>query len=201
MSTFIFPSIDKPISQASQPHSPEFELLKARVEQILIEMSDERAARKLKRYSQRKRCDARLKQLFAVNAKGLVRTKNPNCRSWAMKGKTRCRMHGGASTGAKTAEGKARAVAAMVEGRRKWVERMNDSGHKFSCGRKPGTEWKTAAMRKREAIAEEVERVMPSVLLHELRKRPNSPLLEDVRQMAFEQINSLKTTGSPVQDC
>src|SRR6266496_4207259 len=36
------------------------------------------------------------------------------CRKYPMKGKTRCRNHGGASTGAKTAKGKARAVEAVT---------------------------------------------------------------------------------------
>src|SRR5690242_2858143 len=34
----------------------------------------------------------------------------------------RCRFHGGLSTGPKTPETKARSVAAMQEGRRRWVE-------------------------------------------------------------------------------
>ena len=36
----------------------------------------------------------------------------------------RCRMHGGLSTGAKTPEGKARAIAAMQEGRQRWLAEM-----------------------------------------------------------------------------
>jgi len=43
------------------------------------------------------------------------------------------------STGPKTPEGKARVVAAMVAGRRLWVERMKAEGRKFPCGRKPGS--------------------------------------------------------------
>jgi hypothetical protein len=43
------------------------------------------------------------------------------------------------STGPKTPEGKARVVAAMVAGRRRWVERMKAQGLKFPGGRKPGT--------------------------------------------------------------
>ena len=37
------------------------------------------------------------------------------CRSPAMRGKARCRMHGGASTGARTAEGMARIKAAATK--------------------------------------------------------------------------------------
>ena len=61
----------------------------------------------------------------------------------------RCRVHGGASTGPKTPEGKARVVAAMVEGRRKWVEARRAEGRKFSAGRKRGAEWITQPMRER----------------------------------------------------
>jgi hypothetical protein len=61
----------------------------------------------------------------------------------------RCRVHGGASTGPKSPEGKARVVAAMVEGRRKWVERRHAEGQRFTAGRKGGDEWLTEAMRER----------------------------------------------------
>jgi len=61
------------------------------------------------------------------------------CRNWAVRGKTRCKFHGGMSTGPKTPEGKARVVAAMVAGRRRWVERMKAEGRKFPGGRKLGS--------------------------------------------------------------
>ena len=49
-----------------------------------------------------RRCNARSK-----------RTKD-RCRAPAIKGKTKCRFHGGRSTGAKTAEGKAKVAAAST---------------------------------------------------------------------------------------
>jgi hypothetical protein len=61
------------------------------------------------------------------------------CRNWAIQGKTRCKFHGGMSTGPRTPVGKARVVAAMVEGRRRWVERMKAEGRKFPGGRKRGS--------------------------------------------------------------
>jgi hypothetical protein len=64
-------------------------------------------------------------------------------------------MHGGKSTGPKTPEGKARVVAAMVEGRRKWVERMKTEGRKFLCGRKAGPDWVTLKMKERAKQAQE----------------------------------------------
>lgn len=38
-------------------------------------------------------------------------------------GSDRCKFHGGLSTGAITPEGKRRSLAAMQEGRRRWLER------------------------------------------------------------------------------
>jgi len=43
------------------------------------------------------------------------------------------------STGPKTVEGKARVVAAMREGRHRWVMKMKAEGRKFPGGRKPGS--------------------------------------------------------------
>ena len=100
------------------------------------------------------------------------------CRNWPVPGKTRCRFHGGLSTGPRTSEGKVRAVSAMVEGRRRWVERMKAEGKKFPGGRKAGTRWVTPAMRAR-AVEEQASR-RPADLLapsHEERGRAASRAL------------------------
>jgi hypothetical protein len=96
-----------------------------------------------------KRCDAFIKNLFVTLPNGMTRTKNPRCRNWAMPN-GRCRLHGGLSTGAKTPEGKARQVQAMVEGRRRWVERMKAAGRKFPGGRKSGPDRITDNMQTSE---------------------------------------------------
>jgi len=44
-----------------------------------------------------------------------------SCKAPAARGKARCRMHGGLSTGPKTAEGKARTLAACKAGFQRWV--------------------------------------------------------------------------------
>ena len=99
------------------------------------------------RRRQRKHCDARVKN--PVKRKnGVAIYSWPRCRAWAMPN-GRCRVHGGASTGPKSAEGKARVVAAMVEGRCKWVERRRAEGRRFSAGRQGGDAWVTEAMRER----------------------------------------------------
>jgi hypothetical protein len=55
-----------------------------------------------------------------------------------VRGKKRCCLHGGLSTGPRTPEGKARTVAAMVEGRRRLLERLKAEGQPVPWGRKKG---------------------------------------------------------------
>ena len=70
-----------------------------------------------------------------------------------MPGKTRCRYHGGLSTGPKTDEGK----AACIEGRRRWLAELRAKGAKVPSGRKSGDAWVTTGMRGKR-VAEEAER-------------------------------------------
>jgi hypothetical protein len=98
--------------------------------------------------SRRQRCDARVKNLIRIGKNGFKVSRGPFCKAWAMEN-GRCWMHGGASTGPRTPEGKARVVAAMVEGRRKWVARRRVEGMKFPAGRKRGERWTTEHMRER----------------------------------------------------
>ena len=98
--------------------------------------------------SRRQRCDARVKNLFRIGKNGVRVTRGPFCKGWATEN-GRCWVHGGASTGPRTPEGKARVVAAMVEGRRKWVERRRAERRKFPAGRKRGEQWMTERMRER----------------------------------------------------
>ena len=97
---------------------------------------------------QPKRCDARVKNPVKIGRNGVRVARSPFCRAWAMPN-GRCRVHGGASTGPRTPEGKARVVAAMVAGRRAWAERQCVEGRKFPAGRKRGAEWLTEPMRER----------------------------------------------------
>lgn len=78
-------------------------------------------------------CGARNKSYGKHVVRG-DRPGNPRCQRWAVPGRARCFLHGGWSTGAKTVEGKARQIAAMVDGRRRWAERMKAEGKKFPCG-------------------------------------------------------------------
>jgi len=98
--------------------------------------------------SRRRRCDARVKNLFRIGKNGVRVTRGFFCKAWAMEN-GRCRVHGGLSTGPISPEGSARVVAAMVEGRRKWVARRRAEGKKFPAGRKRGESWATEPMRER----------------------------------------------------
>jgi hypothetical protein len=98
--------------------------------------------------SRRQRCDARVKNLFRIGENGVRVSRGLFCKGWAMEN-GRCWVHGGASTGPRTPDGKARVVAAMVEGRRKWVALRRAEGKKFPAGRKGGGAWVTESMRER----------------------------------------------------
>jgi hypothetical protein len=70
------------------------------------------------------------------------------CRNWPVRGKKRCRLHGGFSTGPRTAEGKARTIAAMVEGRRRLLEKLKAEGKPVPWGRKRGGVNRSVAERQ-----------------------------------------------------
>jgi hypothetical protein len=54
----------------------------------------------------------------------------------------KCKVHGGLSTGPKSDEGMARTVAAMVAGRKRWLENWKrTSNMPLPCGRMGGAEW------------------------------------------------------------
>lgn len=105
-----------------------------------------------------KRCDARVRKPFTIMPSGVVKHRSPFCRNRPVKGGTRCKFHGGLSTGPVTDEGLARTVAAMVEGRRRYIERMKAEGRKCPWGRKKG--WRDAQLAKeRRAAKVEAERL------------------------------------------
>jgi hypothetical protein len=95
-----------------------------------------------------RKCGARIKRPWRDMPNGTTKYRQPTCQLRPMPGKTRCRFHGGKSTGPVTAEG----MAAVVEGRRRWVERMKAEGRKLPSGRKPGAAWITPRMRQKREI-------------------------------------------------
>src|SRR5271166_4031639 len=72
----------------------------------------------------------------------------PSLQSLAMEN-GRCWHHGGASTGPKTPEGRARLAAALIESMRVWRAERRAAGMKSLGGRKRGERWVTEPMRER----------------------------------------------------
>src|SRR5262245_30598305 len=72
------------------------------------------------------------------------------CRAWPVKGKRRCKWHGGRSTGPRDWRGN---VAAMAMGRRRWIARRHALGLKASGGRP----------RKSERVAPLAEQAKESI--------------------------------------
>jgi hypothetical protein len=109
----------------------------------------------------RQRCNARTRRndaaLYRADREGRLTEylrSSGRCRNWAVRGKKRCRLHGGFSTGPRTPEGKARTVAA-VEGRRRLLEMLKAEGKPVPWGRKRGGVNRSAAERQRARVTEQ----------------------------------------------
>jgi hypothetical protein len=88
-----------------------------------------------KRYRFRGRPDPLNRDRHRCGAK--LHLKLACCRRWPVKGKKRCRLHGGLSTGAKTPEGKAKVLAVLTEGRQRWIAQMKAEGKNSRGGERP----------------------------------------------------------------
>jgi len=64
------------------------------------------------------------------------RVRGGRCRNWPVPSRTRCRFHGGLSTGLKTPEGKAAVVAAIQEGRRRRIAELALEGKRIHTSRR-----------------------------------------------------------------
>ena len=111
----------------------------------------------------RPRCGARSRRVVSTgpaDSPTMFVAVGPPCRNWPAKGRKRCKLHGGLSTGPVSSEGKARVVAAMVEGRRRWVDRMLAEGRRLPGGAKPGiTPPAVIARRRAKAMKREAKRL------------------------------------------
>ena len=90
----------------------------------LPDLEDMEAAVAAEREARRIRYLASLPRLKRCEAK--TRSGKP-CQRWAMPN-GRCYLHGGASTGPKTPEGRRRAIEAMQAGRKRWLAKRKDKG-------------------------------------------------------------------------
>jgi hypothetical protein len=133
----------------------------------------------------RPRCGARSRRVISTGPADdptMFVEVGPPCRNWPVKGRKRCKLHGGLSTGPVTSEGKARVVAAMVEGRRRWIDRMRAEGKRLPGGAKPGvTPPRVKARREAKAMLQEAERwvaMTPEQRLSEARERERTAALD-----------------------
>jgi hypothetical protein len=109
--------------------------------------------------AQRRRCDARIKHNPAALDRAIRAgpaalrkyMRSSRCRNWSLPGGTRCRLHGGHSTGPLTPEGKAHTVAAMKAGRARWLANLKTEGKPIPCGRKKGGHNRTREEREQAA--------------------------------------------------
>jgi hypothetical protein len=86
------------------------------------------------------------------------------CRAWALKGKRRCKRHGGMSTGPRTPEGMARTVEAMRWGRFRKIKYLHAAGWKAPAGRPP-----RIPDRLRRSVIEEAENELAGLDLETIR--------------------------------
>ena len=98
----------------------------------------------MRKISRRHRCDARLPvrdvaRDRAIRAGKLSEFLRRNrCKNWALRGSKRCRLHGGLSTGPRTAAGMSRTIAGLVAGRARWLAELKAAGKPIPFGRKRG---------------------------------------------------------------
>ena len=86
------------------------------------------------------------------------------CQSWPVRGKKRCRLHGGRSTGPITPDGLARTLAGMRAGRTRWLARLKSEGEPIPCGRKKGGRNLPAEEREQVAYEKQCRRQAREVL-------------------------------------
>jgi len=56
------------------------------------------------------------------------------CLRYPLEGKRRCKLHGGASTGPRTPEGRDNSLSTLTNGHQQWYERMKERGYLFRGG-------------------------------------------------------------------
>ena len=105
-----------------------------------------------------------------------LRRSGHRCRNWPVRGKKRCRFHGGYSTGPTTPEGKARTIAALQAGRARWLRRLRDEGSPIPCGRRKGGRNRPLEEREQIAFEKRVRREAEKVL-REVRAECKAPVI------------------------
>src|SRR5262249_40182056 len=98
-----------------------------------------------------------------------ARVKGPqggHCLRWPVRGRTRCRLHGGLSTGPRVH--RSRDMSAAIAGRRRWLERMKRAKAegriaKIPCGPIPGRrKWEPIEVSRARAMVKQEMANLPA---------------------------------------
>lgn len=126
-------------------------------------------------------------RLFRFRICGARRARGGYCRAPAMRGKLRCRVHGGKSTGPTSEAGKSRAVAAMTAGRRAWVTRMRTMKATGVIRRFPGGRRKGKTLpRTGDRIVDRAQRLVENALA----MVEQSPAVKALRAKEWDELTA-----------
>jgi hypothetical protein len=117
-----------------------------------------------------------------------------------MAGKTRCALHGAYATGPVTAEGMARAVTAMHDGRARWLARLKAEGKPIPCGRKKGGRNRTVEEREQAAYEAQCERNYRRVVRRERAERKARRQAQRREAAELERWRAQSNTALPFWD-
>ena len=126
------------------------------------------------------------------------------CKRFALHESLRCALHGGRSIGPTSGEGTQRSVAARVEGRRRWVERMRLAKARGEIEKIPGGRRakglpplsKDPKIRKAQRF---VEKAMAKLVPSDGRRAPTpgNPDIAAVNQILWQSITVRGKQGRP----
>jgi hypothetical protein len=152
-----------------------------------------------------KLCGARLDRADAafdrVHARAVARGKDADdairaylrhrgfCKRPALSGSDRCQWHGGHSTGPTSEQGKANTIAAMAEGRRRWLAKLKAEGKPVPFGRKRGGKNRALDERAAAAHAREERRTLRRV---EHQSRADKRARREARRQQREEQRELQ---------
>jgi hypothetical protein len=119
------------------------------------------------------------------------------CQRWPVRGKKRCRLHGGRSTGPITPDGLARTLAGMRAGRTRWLARLKSEGKPIPCGRKKGGRNLPAEERAQVAYEKQCRRQAREVLrqIRAERKARRVSEEKELRRKIYLEVAGVRRRG------
>jgi hypothetical protein len=121
----------------------------------------------------------------------------------SLSGSSRCRLHGGLSTGPKTLEGKLRSLAAAYEGKKQWFARMRAEGrplpgrpkgsrNRSTIAREEHNQLQSELQRDHEAQASEQARLRDRAITRAIRQAKFTPQEQFILRVYAEDPASLR---------